>query len=289
MVTRLESRIGTRCASPGPTAPLTLESPWTSPGFSASLALVQNSPVIYLLLIIAAFFTSVISGVLSMAGGMILMGVFGFFLSVPAAMVLHGVAQAVSNGSRVWIYRRRIRWALLIPYSLGALIVLAGFVSFTFVPDIGLLFVLIGLFPFLALALPDSINLDMQKKPVAFLSGLVVTLAQMLAGASGPVLDIFYVKSSLTKEEVLGTKAITQTLGHVIKLIYYAGVMRVTSLEIPWWVLPAVVVAAILGNYAGSLIVAGFSDRQFKTIGRVAIMIIGAVYLGKGLYELITG
>lgn len=47
----------------------------------------------YLLLVLATFATSIISGVLSMAGGMILMGVFGFFLSVPAAMVLHGIAQ----------------------------------------------------------------------------------------------------------------------------------------------------------------------------------------------------
>ena len=52
----------------------------------------------YLLLVLATFATSIISGVLSMAGGMILMGVFGFFLSVPAAMVLHGIAQTFSNG-----------------------------------------------------------------------------------------------------------------------------------------------------------------------------------------------
>ena len=54
-------------------------------------------------------------------------------------------------------------------------------------------------FPLLALRLPASIDLDMEKKPVAFLSGLVVTTAQMLAGASGPVLDIFYVKSRTAK------------------------------------------------------------------------------------------
>jgi len=63
----------------------------------------------YLLLVLATFATSIISGVLSMAGGMILMGVFGFFLSVPAAMVLHGIAQTFSNGSRVWLYRRHIK------------------------------------------------------------------------------------------------------------------------------------------------------------------------------------
>ena len=43
-----------------------------------------------ILLATATLATSLISGVLSMAGGMILMGIFGYFLSVPAAMVLHG-------------------------------------------------------------------------------------------------------------------------------------------------------------------------------------------------------
>ena len=55
----------------------------------------------YLLLFTAALITSFISGVLSMAGGMILMGIFSFFLAVPAAMMLHGITQPFSNGSRV--------------------------------------------------------------------------------------------------------------------------------------------------------------------------------------------
>ena len=92
----------------------------------------------YIILIAATMITSIISGVLSMAGGMILMGVFGFLLSVPAAMVLHGVAQAFSNGSRVWLHRHHIRWSVLLPYTLGALVVLAIFSLTAFVPDIWL-------------------------------------------------------------------------------------------------------------------------------------------------------
>ncbi|MCB1647433.1 MAG: hypothetical protein KDI36_18365, partial [Pseudomonadales bacterium] len=100
--------------------------------------------MIYLLLILATLVTSLISGVLSMAGGMILMGVFGFFLSVPAAMVLHGVAQAISNGSRIWLYRHHIRWSVLVPYTIGALLVVGIFSWITLVPDKGLVFLLVG-------------------------------------------------------------------------------------------------------------------------------------------------
>ena len=237
--------------------------------------------MLYLLLILATFATSLVSGVLSMAGGMILMMVFGFFLSVPAAMVLHGIAQTFSNGSRVWLYRRHIRWRLLGFYSLGALAMTGLFAAFTFVPDIGLVFILIGVFPFLTLAVPKSINLNMEKAPVAVLSGLLVTAAQLLAGASGPVLDIFYVQSRLTRQEILGTKAVTQTLGHILKLVYYGAIMAAASSILPAWVFPAVVAAAISGNYLGSLVIARMTDHQFKQAGRYVIMVVGAVCIGK--------
>lgn len=242
--------------------------------------------MIYLLIAAATLITSLISGVLSMAGGMILMVVFGFFLSVPVAMVLHGVAQAFSNGSRVWIYRRHIRWRVLGFYAIGALAMTAVFAVFTFVPSIGLVFMLIGTFPFLALAIPKSIHLDMEKGPVAVLSGVLVTVAQLLAGASGPVLDIFYVQSEMTKEQILGTKAVTQTLGHILKLIYYGSVIAVASTQLPLWVVPAVVAAAILGNYLGSLVVARMTDNQFKQIGRYVVMVIGVICIGKGILEM---
>ena len=241
----------------------------------------------YLLLVLATLATSIISGVLSMAGGMILMGVFGFFLSVPAAMVLHGIAQAFSNGSRVWLYRRHIKWRVLGYYAIGAFAVLGLFATLTIVPSLGLVFLLIGCFPFLALVLPKSINLDMERGPVSFSSGVIVTTAQMLAGASGPVLDIFYVKSEMSKEAILGTKAVTQTLGHILKLIYYAMIMTFASDLIPAWVLPAVVAAAIIGNYCASLLVTRMSDSQFKQIGRYVIMVVGVIYIGKGVAELI--
>ena len=241
----------------------------------------------YLLLFTAALITSFISGVLSMAGGMILMGIFSFLLAVPAAMMLHGITQTFSNGSRVWWYRHHIRKVVLIPYTLGAFTILGIFSVTAFIPPAGLIFLLIGLFPFLTRMLPKSFNLDIEQPKIAFLSGLVVTLTQMLAGASGPVLDIFYLQSKLTKEEILGTKAVTQTFGHILKLIYYGSLMMSAGNSLNGWLITAVIVAALLGNFLGSLIVKRISDVQFKMAGRYIVLIIGAIYLAKGLSELL--
>ncbi|MFT7222114.1 MAG: putative membrane protein YfcA [Candidatus Azotimanducaceae bacterium] len=239
-----------------------------------------------LALSIATLITCFISGVLSMAGGMILMGVFGFFLSIPVAMVLHGVTQSFSNGSRVWIYRKHLKWQVLIYYSAGAFLVLGVFTGITLVPSKGLMFILIGLFPFIALIIPKKINLDMEHGPVAVMSGIVVTTAQMLAGASGPVLDMFYVQSKMSREAILGTKAVTQTLGHLLKLFYYGVLLSAFTAELPIWIFPVVVCAAIAGSYLGSFVVAKMSDNQFKTIGRYVIMLIGIIYVGNGVFML---
>lgn len=241
----------------------------------------------YLLLFTAALITSFISGVLSMAGGMILMGIFSFLLAVPAAMMLHGITQTFSNGSRVWWYRHHIRKVVLIPYTLGAFTILGIFSVTAFIPPAGLIFLLIGLFPFLTRMLPKSFNLDIEQPKIAFLSGLVVTLTQMLAGASGPVLDIFYLQSKLTKEEILGTKAVTQTFGHILKLIYYGSLMMSAGNSLNGLLITTVIVAALLGNFLGSLIVKRISDVQFKMAGRYIVLIIGAIYLAKGLSELL--
>ncbi|MBC8476120.1 MAG: sulfite exporter TauE/SafE family protein [Gammaproteobacteria bacterium] len=243
--------------------------------------------MMYLLLFTAALITSFISGVLSMAGGMILMGIFSFLLAVPAAMMLHGITQTFSNGSRVWWYRHHIRKVVLIPYTLGAFTILGIFSVTAFIPPAGLIFLLIGLFPFLTRMLPKSFNLDIEQPKIAFLSGLVVTLTQMLAGASGPVLDIFYLQSKLTKEEILGTKAVTQTFGHILKLIYYGSLMMSAGNSLNGWLITTVIVAALLGNFLGSLIVKRISDVQFKMVGRYIVLIIGAIYLAKGLSELL--
>ena len=144
----------------------------------------------HLIIAFATLLTSIISGALSMAGGVILMGVLSLLLPVSAAMVLHGVAQTASNGSRVVFHRTHILWPVLIPYLIGALAAVAIFTVFIFVPQKVLIFIGVGLFPFLSLAIPDQLNLDIERPVVATICGFLVTATQLVAGASGPVLDL---------------------------------------------------------------------------------------------------
>ena len=90
----------------------------------------------------------------------------------------------------------------------------------------------------------------------------------------------------MTRHEVLGTKGITQTVGHLIKLGYYGTLLTAASAELHWLVYPAVIGAALLGNTVGRTVVERISDVQFRTVGRWVICAIGSVYVGKGAWEL---
>ena len=63
--------------------------------------------------------------------------------------------------------------------------------------------------------------------------------------------------------------------------------MTIASDLNPVRVIPAVVAAAIFGNYCASLLVTRMNDHQFKKIGRYVIRFICVIYIGKGVAELI--
>ena len=120
--------------------------------------------MIYFIITSDTLVTANTSELFSMEGGPVLIGIMTSLLPVPAATVLPGIAQTFSNGSRVWLYRYDIKWVVLLPYSLGALIILSIFISISYVPSSGVILVMIGIFPFLALLPPYSENLNIQKK-----------------------------------------------------------------------------------------------------------------------------
>jgi len=241
-----------------------------------------------LTLLASVFATSVLSGVIGMAGGMVLMALLVLLLPVGTAMLLHGAVQGTANGARAWFLRRHVQWRLLPPYLLGAAAALAVFVALTLVPDAGLVLILVGLFPWLARFTPQLRGLDVTRPLTAVICGTVVTAAQLLAGASGPLLDVFYLDSRLSRYEVVATKALTQTLGHLLKLLYY-GVL-VTGPEPPdlWLVLTAMAVA-VAGTRLGTGLLDRLDEVRFRRVSSAVILTIATLCLADGLRRVLTG
>lgn len=247
-------------------------------------------PLLILVLVLA---TSVLSGIVGMAGGMILMAVLVAVYSVPVAMILHGVTQAGANGSRTWFLRHHVRWTVLGPYFVGSLICVGVFTLFRFVPDRGVVLILVGAMPWLALLLPGHLAIEIEHPATAFACGLVVTAGQLLAGASGPLLDLFYQRSRLDRRQIVATKAVTQALGHLLKLGYYSSVLILAGEpvfargEAPVWLFIVVVPVAIMGTLVGTRILERLDETQFRSASGRVILALGGACIVAGVLEVL--
>lgn len=243
--------------------------------------------MLYGLILASVFATAVLSGVLGMAGGMILMAILVSVVPVSVAMMLHGAVQAMSNGSRTWFLREFVQWRILPPYIVGAALALGGFTAVALVPDAGVVLILVGAMPFLARVTPRLSALDMNHWPTAALCGAVVTAAQLLAGASGPLLDMFYLNSTLNRHQVVASKAITQTLGHLLKLVYYGLIIGSVG-TLPWWIYVLAMATAVAGTRVGTRLLDRLADDTFRRVSGWVILVIATACLVEGVRTLVT-
>ena len=237
--------------------------------------------------------TSTLSGVLGMAGGLVLMAVLLALLPVPGAMLLHGATQAMANGSRAWMLRKHIAWGIMPPYVAGSAFATMLFVMLRIVPDTNIVLIMVGSFPWLARASvlirgPRLGGLDVTQPWTAAICGALVTPAQLLAGASGPLLDVFYVRATLDRHQIVATKALTQTLGHVIKSTYYLALFTsAATKDISPTVVAGSLVAAWIGTRIGTLLLARMSDGQFRSASQMLILAVGSFCIIEGMYGLV--
>ncbi|MEC7419682.1 MAG: TSUP family transporter [Pseudomonadota bacterium] len=242
--------------------------------------------MLYALIISSALATSVLSGLVGMAGGVVLMAILINVLPVSSAMVLHGVTQFTANGSRTLILRRFLLWQLLPGYMLGAALAVAGFSALLFVPDASVVLILVGLFPWVAKLKPKLSGLNITRPLSSVLCGLSVTSAQLLAGAAGPLLDMFYLNSGLDRQTVVANKAMTQTIGHLLRILYYGAIISVETL-LPNWLFLAAAVTAVLGTRIGTWLLSRWNDAGFQHISGLIILCTGTICIIQGSYQLL--
>lgn len=245
------------------------------------------TPGFLVLVAASVLVSSFISGVFGMAGGMILMGVLVAFMPVSAAMVLHGAAQLTANGSRAVMWRRHIDFPILGRFIVGLLLAGALFAMIGFIPDRALVLISLGIMPFLAIVIPRRFVPQVTGRGGAEVCGLLNTSMQFVAGVSGPVLDVFFVRTDMDRRAVVATKAACQSTAHLAKLIYF-GHMLAGGASVAAPILILAVAMAILGTTLSKFVLERLSDQQFRRWTLGLVMVIGSVYLSQGVYLLLT-
>ena len=227
--------------------------------------------------VLAAFVTATVSGVLGMAGGLLLMGVLLLVLPAATAFVVHGLLQLVSNGWRAFLQRRHLRWAVVGWYALGAVAAAVAVALVAYVPSKPVTYLLLGLVPALVWLPKGWLDLDAERRPHAVAAGVLVTAVNLVAGVAGPLLDVFFVRTAMGRHAVVATKAATQVLSHAAKVVVYGASLG--GAGVPWAVVLAAVPLSMLGTAVGGRLLDRMSEASFTRATRWVVSGIGVAYL----------
>ncbi|MBL8587238.1 MAG: TSUP family transporter [Methylobacteriaceae bacterium] len=233
--------------------------------------------------------TSFLSGVFGMAGGLVLLGALLLVFDVAPAQILFGATQFASNGWRAVLWRAHVRWDIVWRYVAGSLAAFAAMGLVAFIPDKGWMYVGLGATPFLVRLLPKSLDPDIERPGAPYLCGAVIMVTQLLAGAAGNVLDLFFQRSSLDRKAIVATKAVTQTAAHALRVAYFGAFAEAFAQPLPWWVFAGAIAIAMLGNTLAARVLHAMSDAGFRRWSWRIIAAVSLTYLARGLWMVVTG
>ena len=231
--------------------------------------------------------TSFLSGVVGMAGGMILMGALLLIMDVTAAMVLHGVTQTASNGWRAFLWRGHIQWRIIAGYALGSFLMFGLMKLIASVPDKALVYIAMGITPFIVLGLPLRFVPDITRPGAPVLCGAMVMVVQLFAGVAGNVLDVFFQRSDLDRKTIVATKAASQMLAHIQRVLFFGG-FAVTGDIFPFWIYGGAIALAFAGASLAALVLARISEQTFRAWSRTIILGVSAAYLAQGIWLVVS-
>jgi uncharacterized membrane protein YfcA len=239
------------------------------------------------------FLTATLSGVAGLGGGTILIGVlYAVGLSPTVAVPLFAAVQFVSNLSRTVAYLKDVEWRAAGWFLLTAAptpFLVAPFVASADVNVVLLLLaglILVSLVPSRArpagLA-PSPGDEPLRQKPALLLAGFLNGSVGMFVGATGLVVGRLFLRPEWRRETVIGTLALTQTLGHLLRVLGYASagfvVTQRTDLLLP------LVAAVIAGTFAGRALNRRLDEARFRNLFKAILVVLSL----KLIYDGATG
>lgn len=245
--------------------------------------------IIAIIILIATLTTSFISGIFGMAGGMILMGVLVALVAVPTAMITHGAIMSVANGWRAYLLKDDIIWPVFWRYMIGATLGVGLLFLIVWRPDKTAIYFILSLIPVVAWIPKNWFHFDIRRRGQAEFTGFIVQAMNTLAGVAGPLLDVFFVNTDMTRQQIVATKSATQGVSHIIKVIFWTAPLLAasdTALEAlfpPLWLLLLAAPTAMLATWAGKKVLLRMNDANFQIWVKWLITVIGIVYFFRAM------
>lgn len=230
------------------------------------------------------FGASFLAGLFGMAGGVLLMAGLLAIMPVADAMVLHGATQSVANAWRAVLWWRYVMWRVLARYLAGLLVASALLFGIVTMPDARVIYLMLGIVPFLGVMLPRRMVPQADQRWGAELCGFVCTVLQLLSGVAGPLFDVFFVRTELDRRVIVATKSACMVVTHVTKTLYFGVLVAAeTGLAGDPVVMIVALVTAVAGTTAARPLLERLSDQTFRRVTTWLVMAVGATYLLRGI------
>jgi uncharacterized protein len=234
-----------------------------------------------------AVLTSIVSGVMGMAGGMLLLAVMLLKLEPAVAIPVHGIVQLVSNGSRAYFLRSYVRWPAVWRFAWpllpgGAL----GIWLLGYVPASGSR-IAIGAFVLASTWLKSffAIGKGAGAERALPVGGALVGFFSTLVGATGPLLAPFILALELGAQSTIATMAACQIFQHTAKVLLFG----LRGFDLGGYVLPCLLLSlcAIAGSAIGTRLLDKLPEQAFRLVVKLTLTALALHQLWQGVSTLV--
>ena len=237
-----------------------------------------------IILIAAAFFTSALSAIIGMGGGITLLGIMALLMPSGFLVVAyHGIIQLVSNVTRTAVYRDHVNRLIFTRFLMGLLPGLALSAALIYgivyanqvgsASDLKIDF----LKPIIGLYILWFLYFRRKKKAVVVETfkwmGVLAGIATVFIGAMGPIIAPLFINDELKKENVIATKAACQAAGHLGKMPIFFLFFNVDYIS-DWRLLLPLVIAVYVGTKIGKRMLGKLPEHLFQVLFKIALTMI---------------
>lgn len=240
-------------------------------------------------LAVAAFITSMISGIIGMGGGILLLATLFCFIPHGEAIPTHAAVQIVSNSTRVFGLAKHIDWRTVRRFCIGGIPGSAlGMLILSLLGPPGdseaYLKMLVGAYVLTIAILPRKKRSGRNDVWWYFpFLGFVAGTAALTIGAVGPLIAPLFMQRGYSKEGLVATKATCQAIMHLVKIPAFLWLDRFDVERLGMLAL-LMIVMVIPGTLCGKAILTRVSERGFAVAYRVSLLAAGAkIFIYDGL------
>ncbi|MBW2462520.1 MAG: TSUP family transporter, partial [Deltaproteobacteria bacterium] len=209
-----------------------------------------------------------------------------------AVVPLHGAVQLAAGGSRVFGFRKHIRWDVAVPFMAGLLpgsLVGIGAVAWLAAISPSVLKALIAVTILLSLTVRpktrptayalvgggevEAAHAGTRHRLLFVSVGMLVGVLGIIVGAAGSIVTQALLTAGVVKEEHIATKSTIQATSNLIKVPLFGFAL---SFDYAEYALPLAVmmVAVVVGTFLGKRLLGMLSSQRFVFLARALLFLV---------------